>query len=230
MVRQIRLYRWRFLGTGLLLGLAIGAWLGSGWVTAEPGSSEDVFTRVRIGMSQDEAVAVLRTYAPDNIDTPYVEGVTKDGRLWAGTDIIHGAWFQNLPPSQEIAHCALGVWDTDGRKVEVILGPGGIVSHKRLSPCMWQYRLEKVEDAVARASTDLSSGLWWNDQRHKIYRSVRRRWHHIAPSLGAVLLLASVWSLRCKIVRCGPRHVQTMEPSRAKPVATDVRGRHSGSS
>jgi hypothetical protein len=153
-------------------------------------------------MGQDEAVAVLRTYDPDNIDSLYAEGTTTEGRSWAGTS-FETPWFHDLPPAPEIAHCVLIVWDNDGRKVEVTLEPGGIVTGKRLSPGVWQYRLDHACHALARAGTDLASGPWWNGQLHKVNRSVRRRWQRVAQCLAAGLLLASVWILWRRVVRCG---------------------------
>jgi hypothetical protein len=189
--------------------------LWSEWLAVEPGSSEDVFARVRIGMSQEETIAVLRSYDPDKIEAPFVEGITKDGRAFAGTDILAGGWFLNLPPPEEVAYCALGVWDTDDRKVEVILGPGGIVARKKLSPDAWEYRLEKVCDTLSRTRSDLASGSWWNQQPRKIYRSVRRKSYWIAASLAVVLVLASVWRLRCKSAGPEMPHTQPTEPRRA---------------
>ena len=213
MVRQGRLYRWRFLGAGLLFGLAIGAWFGSRWLVAEPGSPENVFARIRIGMGKDEAVAVLRTYHPNNIDTIYAEGTTKEGRGWTGTK-LYGPSFEDLPPAQEIAHCELRVSDENGRDVEVVLGPGGIVLGKRLTPGVWQYRLDSGCVALGHAKHDLLSGSWWNDQRHKTYRSLVRNRQYVAPCLATGLLLASVWILRRRIARCWLSQAQTKEPSR----------------
>lgn len=45
-----------------------------------------MFARIRIGMSQEEAVAVLRTYDPYKIDGAYSEGTTKQGHSWTRTD------------------------------------------------------------------------------------------------------------------------------------------------
>jgi hypothetical protein len=147
-------------------------------------------------------VAVLRTYHPYNIGGLHSEGATKDGRAWGGT-YLEGPLFEDLPPPQEIAHCVLNVWDNNDQEVEVILGPGGIVSGTRLSPGVSQFRLNRVCHALARARTDLLSGWWWNDQLRKDHRSLRRRWHYVAPCLAVGLLLASAWILRRRIASCG---------------------------
>ncbi len=113
-----------------------------------------------------EAVSILRASNPYNIDGHYAEGTTVEGRSWAGTK-LDGPLFADLPPAPEIAHCVLTVLDSGGREVEVVLGPGGTVSGKRLAPGALQYRLDKVWRALARAGTDLGSGNWWGEQLHK---------------------------------------------------------------
>ncbi len=70
-------YRWKFLWIALVLSLAIGSWLALRWLVPKPGSSEEVYGRIRIGMTRDEAVAVLRTH--DSIEDVYCEGETKGG-------------------------------------------------------------------------------------------------------------------------------------------------------
>jgi hypothetical protein len=195
MAQQVRRYRWRLLAAGFLLCLVGGAWSGLRWFAAEPGSAEDVFARIRVGMSQEEAVAALRTYDPDNIDGVYSEGTTKGGRSWTGIN-ISGKLFEDLPPPQEVAHCVLTVSDEDGRDVEVVLGPGGIVSDKNLSPGVWQWRLQKAHRVLTRASEDLVSGSWWGEQLRKASRSLHRRREYLLPCLAAILLLVSAWVFR----------------------------------
>jgi hypothetical protein len=107
------------------------------------------------------------------IDSLSAKGTTRAGASWAGTS-LEGPWFKDLPPGPEIAQCVLTIWDNEGREVEVTLGPGGIVTGKRLSPGAWQYRLDLARNALARGVTDLSRSRWWSDQFHKADRSVRR--------------------------------------------------------
>jgi hypothetical protein len=202
MIQQVRRSRRRLLGAGLLFGLAIGAWWGFRWLSPEPGSLEDGFARIRLGMSRDEAVSVLRTCDPYNIDGVYSEGTTKQGRSWAGTKLV-GDLFDDLPPPQEIAHCVLGVSDNDGREVEIVLGAGGIVSGKHLSPGVWQYRVHEAYRVLTRAAADLVSRSWWGEQLHKTSRSIHRRRRYALPCLGVVLLLVSAWVLRRRRVRYG---------------------------
>jgi hypothetical protein len=212
MIQKVRRSRWRILGAGLLFGLAIGAWWGYRWLSAEPGSLEEGFARIRIGMSRDEAVSVLRACDPYKIDGLHSEGTTKEGRSWAGTN-IEGELFEDLPPPEEIAHCVFGVWDNEGRDLEVVLGPGGIVSGKRLSPGVWEYRWHEARLVLTRAAADLVSGSWWGEQVHKAFRSLRRRWY-AGPCLAAVFLLVSMWVLRRRIARYGLRPGRTESTGR----------------
>jgi hypothetical protein len=199
MTRLARRYRWQLLWVGLVSGLAIGPWFVCRWTAPEPGWSEDVFARVRIGMSRDETVAVLRTH--NGTDGLYSEGATSDGRSWSH---LESPSFEGLPPAQEIAHGTLTVGGDDGREIEVILGPGGFVSDKRLSPGVWQYRLDRTCHALACARHDVSSERWWDDQLRKTEHSLRRRRQYVAPCLAAGLLLTSAWAVRRRVARRGP--------------------------
>jgi hypothetical protein len=181
------------MGAGFVCGLALAAWYGSRWLAAEPGSSEDVFARIRIGMRQDEAVAVLRSH--DRVDGRYVEGTTTAGRSWAGTSVF-GPSFEDLPPAGEITRCVLTVMDNEGRDIGVTLGPGGTVSGRRLSPGVWEYRWRRICRAAADAKTDLLSASWWQAQPHKLHRSLRARWRSIVLAVGLGVSMTSAWVWR----------------------------------
>src|SRR6266849_4303759 len=101
MVRRLWYHRWKILGAGLVLGLELAVWLGSKWLSAAPGSSEDVFARLRIGMTKEEVVAVLRSYDLHKIEGFSAAGETKSGHFWAGSH-LEGPLFNDLPPSHEI--------------------------------------------------------------------------------------------------------------------------------
>jgi hypothetical protein len=165
-------------------------------------------------MDQKEAVAVLRTWAPSSIDGAYSEGTTTQGRSWARLNISNPL-FEDLPPPQEVARCVLTVSDDSGREIEVVLGPGGVVSGKRLSPGVWQERLHRASRALGDAATDLASGSWWGEQLRKACRSLQRR-RYAGPCLAAAFLLVSVWVLRRRRARYRVR--------RAEPESVSSRG------
>jgi hypothetical protein len=153
-------------------------------------------------MSQSEALTVLRTYRSDIIDGMYCWGVTKDGR---SLDRLHveSPMFDDLPSPQEIDSCVLNVTADDGQEVEVVFGSGGIVADKRLSPGVWQYRLQEAHQVLDRAASDLTSGSWWREQLHKASRSLRHRQQYAVPFLAVVLVMVSAWVLRRRIARHG---------------------------
>jgi hypothetical protein len=211
MMKIVRNYRWRLVGTVLLIALAVSLWLVVRWLTPEPGSSEDLFARIQVGMSQNQAVAVLRSYPPDNTEGRYCTGTAKDGRSldWYCPDVNH--FFDNLPLPQEIEHCVLSVLDGGGREVEVILGPGGIVTGKRLSPGVVEDRLEQVNRALL--SWDV-----WEERFHKFLRSFRRHpylWFGVATAF----LMLSVWKLLRGILRKKTRTSTATRMDSVKPAA-----------
>lgn len=94
---------------------------------------EKVFARIRVGMSQHEAVAVLLSCDPYNIDSHQFSGTTRDGRSFC--EFISF----KLPPAEDIEEGELAVMDVEGREVVVTLERGGIVTDKRISsPRRWE--------------------------------------------------------------------------------------------
>src|SRR5262245_47889893 len=137
----VRGYRWWLVQAGLLSGLALLAWLGWRWLDRSEGNSEVVFSRVRVGMSQDEAVEVLRTFEASS--GRWSSGTTTDGRSFHTLHDGHPL-LDDLPPPRDMQHCVLNALDSYGREIEVTFGPGGTVTGKRLSPGVWEYRWDKV--------------------------------------------------------------------------------------
>ena len=115
--------RWWLVGAGLLVGVVLG-WSYARWTDPSPGSLEDVFLHIQVGMSQRQTVTVLETL--NDLDSMYYRGITKDGQpfsaccSWAG-----------LPSPEDIKCAEVEVCDNSGRSFFVYLGRGGIVIGKR---------------------------------------------------------------------------------------------------
>jgi hypothetical protein len=220
MEQTYRLSRWWIVVAAALAVLPAGAWLCWRWLGPGPGSFEVLDSRLRVGMSLDEAVGTMRAFDHEphaGIDGAYSKGTTKDGQPWSDYHIIERQLYDTLPPAGEIEQGLLTVCDDGGQDLEVTLGPGGVVTAKRLIPGVWEYRLEKgrraLEDAKANLSSgawwadqvrktlrvlenakaNLSSGAWWADQVRKMCRSMCRRPGTYAFWLGAAVVLVWLW-------------------------------------
>lgn len=106
-----------------------------------PGSLGVIATEVRVGMSQDEAAAVIRSAyfgRESRWDNPriYANGRTHDGREFRS----YFDWgFKEMPPADQIAWAELDVDDDRCRDLIITLGPGGVVSGIRLkSSSIWE--------------------------------------------------------------------------------------------
>jgi hypothetical protein len=191
-----------FLILVLLLGLVILGWCGSRWLAAEPGSAEEMYADVRIGMTRDEVVAIFRTHWYI-IDGLYSEGTTLGEHSWSRCHVT-GPAFHDLPPSSEVRHCVLTVLDRTGREVEVVIGADGLVSDKRITPGVLRDRLDGASRALAGAAEDLSSEAWWRQQARKMSRSMRWKWPYLAICAVVGVVLASAWLLRRGLGRAEP--------------------------
>jgi hypothetical protein len=156
-MRTTRRFRWWVVAAGLLVGV-VASWPVLRLTVHGPGSLEDVYSRVRVGMSQEEAVAVLNDC---NWDYSNATVTTKDGRslyiaIWA---------HEVLPSPHEVDHAELMIEDY-GNEVYVILGRDGVVTGKRfeLGEPAWKYSRDRLR---AAADSDLES------LRH-LRRSVKR--------------------------------------------------------
>jgi hypothetical protein len=173
-------FRW-FVGTGFLFSMTIAAWFGWCWLTKGEGNSEEVFSRLRVGMGQQEAVEILQAFEASS--STYSRGVTTDGREF---DFLSGVpSMDDLPSPGEIKYCILEAEDNLGREIKVTLGPGGIVSSKRLSPGIWKLRRDKA----------------YRELRDKPYEKLLHKYRYIALSLAALLVLALAWTLRHWVVK-----------------------------
>jgi hypothetical protein len=130
MPRLKRHHYWS-LAAGLI---ALAFWLSLSR-TAPPGSLDDLYSRVQVGMTQWEVVALI--WGCRDVDGCYFKGVTKGGESFADFGIKS---LDELPPPQDVRRCVLRVEDTEGWEVEVTLGPGGVVTCKRsTAPDYWTY-------------------------------------------------------------------------------------------
>jgi hypothetical protein len=121
-----RCRRWMVVLIGLLAIQLIAGWLVSR-LTADPkGGLEVMFSRVRVGMTLNEAVGAVEE--TDYIDAMYIEGKTKSGRSFDSLVVTD----RDLPVPQEIEHGELAVEDSIGGEIDIILGSNGIVTGKRI--------------------------------------------------------------------------------------------------
>lgn len=104
---------------------------------ALPGSLGVMAAEVRVGMSRDEAIAVIRTaYAGRDRewDNPrlYTDGRTRDGQPFGR----YFDWdFAAFPPANEVEWAELDIDDDRARDLLITFGPGGRVSDVRLKSC-----------------------------------------------------------------------------------------------
>ncbi len=138
--QALRSWWWTVLFTGSLVILT-----GAGWtlsrLTANPeGSLNIMYSRVRVGMSLDEAI----TAVSDHADCMYINGKTKSGRSFDSLVVAS----RDLPIPSEVQHGELSVEAGDGGEVDIFLGPGGIVAGKSFNPEssveLWLHRLHQV--------------------------------------------------------------------------------------
>jgi hypothetical protein len=106
---------------------------------------EDLYKRVRVGMSQQQAVAALQAGDHDYVETIYVWGTDRQGRSF-----MTPFSFKGMPPASEVRDAQLTVTCSTGESVEVILGEGGIVTAKKYVPDpdepsqAWMHRLHLI--------------------------------------------------------------------------------------
>jgi hypothetical protein len=126
MIRQLR--RSFVVVVGLIVLGASAAWLLWRLSAPAPGSLEEVFLGVRVGMSWSEASDLLLV-ADTDIDRVYLSGVTYDGHTI--TSGIRG--FQDLPPTRDIRVCQVEMVDSTGQGFIIELGDRGVVRRKRFN-------------------------------------------------------------------------------------------------
>jgi hypothetical protein len=174
----------------------VAVWFGFHWLllALSEGNSEEIFFRIRVGMSRENAVAVLRSV--DRVDGRYSYGKTIDGRSFyhPGHDLM-----DDLPPPKKLASYVLAVSDDYGRELEVVIGPRDTVTDKRLSPGFVEYplQLDRIYRCVYRAFLDTLDRDYARDFA-KHWPSFRKRQQYIVPGLAVGLALVAAWRLRVR--------------------------------
>ncbi len=134
------------LGAGLLGAVAVGLWLGGGVLfPPRPGSVEDVYASLRVGMRRGEAIMVLESCDP--VETVNYHGTTKDGRRYSG-----GITWKWLPPPDQTADGVIDCFTNDGDDLYVYLGPDSIVTGKEMhwNHPFWERCVGRLRDALGR--------------------------------------------------------------------------------
>ena len=133
---------------GLSLGclaLVLAAWSVSRLTAPESGSMEDLYKRVRVGMSQQQAIAALQAGDHDYVECIYNKGTDRQGQRFTSYFT-----YKYMPPASEIHDAELAVTCSTGESVEVILGEGGVVTARKYLPNPrephqdWLHRLHQV--------------------------------------------------------------------------------------
>jgi hypothetical protein len=127
------------------LAIVLAAWSFSRLTAPASGSMENLYARVRVGMSLQQAVAALQAGERDYVECIYVSGTDSRGRPFFTFYSL-----KSMPPAAEIHDCELAVTCNTGESVEVTLGEGGVVTAKKYLPDpdrphqYWLHRLHRV--------------------------------------------------------------------------------------
>ncbi|QEG25659.1 hypothetical protein GobsT_03860 [Gemmata obscuriglobus] len=97
-----------------------------------PGALGQIDAEVRVGMSQAEAVAVIRAHDLHGAEA-FFTGETHDGKQVAG---FSRATLDDLPAGDQMAGFDVSI-DDRGRHLEVTFGLGGAVTAVELTSCRW---------------------------------------------------------------------------------------------
>jgi hypothetical protein len=180
-----RRYRAWLVAAGLVCVVAVVAAFGLQSFAKSEGNAEPTFSRIRLGMSQQEVVQVLLAF--DASSGRHSRGVTTNGREFVTFHYGHPS-MDDLSAPEQMASCVLTAMDSYGREIDVTLGPGGVVVGKRLSPGVWEYRWHKA----------------YRELRDKPYRALLYKYRFGALALLVGLLLTSTWVLRLWVESSSP--------------------------
>ena len=93
--------------------------------------------------------------------------------MGAGFSTLRWLATDDLPPPGEVEYCTLEAEDHHGREITVMLGRGGIVTDKRLSPGIWRIRWTKIQDEL----------------RNKPYSKLLAKYRWIVLSLATAIMV-----------------------------------------
>jgi hypothetical protein len=113
----------------------LAGWALSRLTAPKPGSMEDLYARVRVGMTQAEALAALKFGGAQSVDCLYAEGTDRQGNHF-----LSGLSFANLPQASEYRELEVEVTCVTGESVKVTFGEGGVVTTKQYLADDWCYR------------------------------------------------------------------------------------------
>ena len=111
------------------LALVLAAWSVSRLMAPASGSIEDLYARIQVGMTKQEAIAALQAGDHDYVECIYVSGTNMRGQRFSTFFS-----FEGMPPASEIHEAELAVTCNTGESVEVTLGEGGGVTAKMYVP------------------------------------------------------------------------------------------------
>jgi hypothetical protein len=103
----------------------VAAWVVSRLTAPASGEMEDLYKRVRIGMTLEEAVSALQAGEHDYVECIYTWATDSQGKRF-----FTGFSFLETPPPSEVQEIELEVTCCTGESVKVTLGKGGIVREK----------------------------------------------------------------------------------------------------
>src|SRR5262249_32764697 len=115
---------WIVPGIVLLSILAGGAGECWRWLAPERGSAEELYCRLRVGMTQAEAIALICDF--NDLDSISVEGITRGGREIHSPEMptaAHAFELSGIPPPDDVEHCVIAFFDSGGRDIVLTLGP-----------------------------------------------------------------------------------------------------------
>src|ERR1700722_16069692 len=128
MIRLARRYSWWFVAVGVLTTPVVAAWSVSQLTHPVLRSLEDSYSRIRVGMSRQEAIATLERYDPNSLRITF-SGTTRDGRSFASigalTEFLEGD--KEIPPALDIETGEIFAENWECWSVTLTLGQGGIV-------------------------------------------------------------------------------------------------------